>query len=71
MTNRPKGPAAYFPSIEQRYGRSIADWTRLIRESGLTQHMELVSWLKRNHGIGHGHARALVAHALADGQDRS
>ena len=26
--------------------------------------MELVSWLKTDYGISHGHANALVAHAL-------
>jgi Domain of unknown function (DUF4287) len=60
------GPASYFPSIEKTYGRPIAEWKELIRTSGITKHMEIVNWLKSEHGMGHGHANALVAHTLAE-----
>jgi hypothetical protein len=66
MTATVKGPAGYFPSIEKKYGRPIAEWKDLIRSSPLTKHMELVNWLKAEHGLGHGHANALVAHTLAE-----
>ncbi|WP_329328306.1 DUF4287 domain-containing protein [Streptomyces luteogriseus] len=66
MTAPVKGPASYFPSIETKYGRPIADWQALIRSSPLTRHLELVNWLKSEHGLGHGHANALVAHTLAE-----
>ncbi|MFD7920249.1 DUF4287 domain-containing protein [Streptomyces sp. NPDC059740] len=66
MTNTVKGPASYFPSIERTYGRPIAEWKTLIHASPLTRHMELVGWLKTEHGMGHGHANALVAHTLAE-----
>ena len=65
MAESVKGPASYFPSIEQKYGRPIEYWQQLIRDSPLTRHMELVGWLKTEHGLGHGHANALVAHTLA------
>jgi hypothetical protein len=61
-----KGPASYFPSIERTYGRPIAEWKELIRASPLERHMELVNWLKAEHGMGHGHANALVGHTLAE-----
>ena len=67
MTEKVKGPASYFPSIEARYGRPIAEWKALIRASPLEKHMELVTWLKTEHGLGHGHANALVAHTLQEG----
>ena len=60
------GPASYFPSIEKKYGRPISDWKALIRSCGLTKHMEIVTLLKTDHGLGHGHANALVAHTLAE-----
>ncbi|MEW2388876.1 DUF4287 domain-containing protein [Streptomyces venezuelae] len=62
----PKGPAAYFPSIEKKYGRPVAEWKDIIRASPLRKHMELVGWLKGEYAMGHGHANALVAHTLAE-----
>jgi hypothetical protein len=60
------GPASYFPSIEAKYGRPVAEWQEVIRSSDLERHMELVAMLKQDHGMGHGHANALVAHTLAE-----
>lgn len=63
-----KGPASYFPSIEKKYGRPIAEWKALVRAALPAKHMELVALLKTQHGMGHGHANALVAHTLAEDQ---
>ena len=61
-----KGPASYFPSIEKKYERSVAEWKALLRARPAARHMEHVAWLKEEHGKGHGHANALVAHTLAE-----
>ncbi len=61
-----KGPASYFPSIEKKYGRPISEWQALVRERCPARHMELVAMLKEEHGMGHGHANAIVAHVLAE-----
>ena len=61
-----KGSASYFPSIEKEYGRPISEWKAMIRGSNLTRHMELVQWLKAEHGLRHGHANALVADTFAE-----
>lgn len=66
---RIKGPASYFPSIEKTYGRPIAEWQAVVREHYPSRHMELVAMLKREHGMGHGHANAIVAYTLA--QDKA
>ncbi|WP_026412663.1 DUF4287 domain-containing protein [Actinomadura oligospora] len=67
MAAQGKGdPSSYFPSIEAKYGRPVQEWLDLIASSPLTKHMELVTWLKSEHGLGHGHANALVAHARAN-----
>lgn len=55
------GPRAYFPSIEATYGKPIDEWMALLLTAGTDKHMELVAWLKDEHGMGHGHANALVA----------
>lgn len=61
-----KGPASYFPSIEKKYGRPISDWKALIRTALPAKHMDLVAMLKDQHGMGHGHANAIVAHTLSE-----
>ncbi|RVT98836.1 DUF4287 domain-containing protein [Rhodovarius crocodyli] len=61
-----KGPASYFPSIEKKYGKPIAEWIALVRSRMPAKHMELVAMLKNEHGMGHGHANAVVAYTLAD-----
>jgi len=60
-----KGPASYFPSIEKTYGMPIEHWMEIIKKAGPLKHMELVTLLKSDHKLGHGHANALVAHYLA------
>ncbi len=67
MADEPiKGPASYFPSIEKKYGRPIAEWQALVRQRLPAKHMDLVAMLKTEHGMGHGHANALVAATLAE-----
>lgn len=64
-----QGPASYFPSIEKKYGKPIAYWQQLIRTCGKSKHMEIVNWLKNEHGLGHGHANALVGYTIAEDAD--
>jgi len=61
-----KGPASYFPAIEKTYGHPIAHWKAVVRSHYPAKHMDLVAFLKAQHGMGHGHANAVVAHTLAE-----
>jgi len=61
-TEKVKGPPSYFPSIEKTYGKPISYWLTLIDTMKERKHMEMVSMLKSDHGMGHGHANALVAY---------
>jgi len=56
-----QGPASYFPSIEKKYGQPIDHWMQLLDQVRELKHMEQVAWLKDAHGMGHGHANAVVA----------
>ncbi|RQP11183.1 MAG: DUF4287 domain-containing protein [Microbacteriaceae bacterium] len=60
------GPASYFPSIESSYGRPMQHWLDLAADRlDEHRHMEVVEWLKAEHGLGHGHANAIVAYVKA------
>jgi hypothetical protein len=67
VTAKVTGPASYFPSIEKKYGKPVEEWFELIRQSPLERHMEIVTWLKTEYGLGHGHANALVGYVRASG----
>ncbi|OHE85708.1 MAG: hypothetical protein A2579_06015 [Lysobacterales bacterium RIFOXYD1_FULL_69_11] len=59
---RAKGPASYFPSIEKTYGKPVKYWLDLLDPMRDRTHMQQVAFLKSGHGLGHGHANALVAY---------
>ncbi len=64
-TEKTKGPASYFPSIVKKYGQPMAHWFDLLQSCSGMKHMEMVAWLKTEHGMGHGHANAIVAYCLS------
>ena len=65
MAEKVSGPASYFPSIEKKYGRPVQHWFDLLATVSDKPHMEQVAFLKTEHGLGHGHANALVAYSRA------
>ena len=60
------GPASYFPSIEKTYGKPISHWKSLLKKMKSARHSDMVAMLKSDHGMGHGHANAIVAHFRAE-----
>jgi hypothetical protein len=63
--NKVKGPASCFPSNEKTCGKPVGHWLDVLRALGEQKHMDQVAHLKTVHGIGHGHANALVAYHRA------
>jgi hypothetical protein len=65
-TDKVRGPASYFPSIEKTYGQPISHWMSLLDAVRGAKHSEMVAMLKSDHAMGHGHASAIVAHYRAE-----
>ena len=60
MADLDKAVATQLANIEKRTGKSIAELSTIVRESGLSKHGELVTMLKTKLGMGHGDANTLV-----------
>lgn len=65
MPEEVKGPQSYFPSIEKKYGQPVEHWFHIVKAHEGKTHMAMVDVLKKEHGLGHGHANALVAYYRA------
>jgi hypothetical protein len=50
-------------NIQKKTGKTLAELSALVKNSGLTKHGEIRDMLKRDLGLGHGDANALV-HAV-------
>jgi hypothetical protein len=56
-------------NIQKKTGKSLDELAEIIHNSGLTKHGEIRDYLKRELGLGHGDANALVHAVLkSDGQ---
>jgi hypothetical protein len=62
MAEKVTGPASYFPSIEKTYGQPMSHWFDVLTKAKLAKHADMVNLLKSEHGMGHGHANAIVAY---------
>jgi hypothetical protein len=66
MTDLDKALATQMDNIVKRTGKSLAELTTIVKDSGLSKHGELVAMLKTQLGMGHGDANTLV-HVLKSG----
>jgi hypothetical protein len=69
MSSIDKAMQTQLDNIQKKTGKSLDELTGIIRKSGLTKHGEIRDYLKRELGLGHGDANALVHAVLqSDGQ---
>ena len=79
MMAKKKSPYSVHPSVAygqaiignlaDKTGRSIDQWTRLIRKSGPSDARECRDWLKREHGLGGTTARLIADRVRANGSE--
>ena len=60
MVDLEKALATQLANIEKRTGKTLAELSEIIGNSGLSKHGELVAMLKKTLGMGHGDANTLV-----------
>lgn len=51
---------AYLDSIKAQTGKGPEYYRKLAKKKGLEEYGELLSWLKSDCGLGHGHANAMI-----------
>lgn len=60
---------AYLDNIETKTGKTPNEFIAMAKEKGFgadTKSAEIVTWLKSDYGLGHGHAMAMV-HVIKNG----
>ena len=50
---------AYLDNIEQKTGKTPNEFIAEAKEKQLTESKDIIAWLKKDYGLGLGHARAL------------
>jgi hypothetical protein len=69
MSSLDKARQNQLENIQKKTGKSLDELAEIIHKSGLTKHGEIRDYLKRELGLGHGDANALVHAVLnSDGQ---
>ncbi|MFZ6645687.1 DUF5655 domain-containing protein [Undibacterium sp. TJN25] len=56
--------ATQLANIQQRTGKSLAQLSRIAKDSGYAKHGEIRDYLKTTLGLGHGDANTLTHHVL-------
>ncbi len=56
--------ATMIANMPEKTGKPLGDWLDIVKQSGLDKHGKIVAMLKSDHGMSHGFANLVAAHAL-------
>ncbi len=51
---------AYLDNIQEKTGKTPNQFIQMAKEKQLTEFKDIIDWLKKDFGLGLGHARALA-----------
>jgi hypothetical protein len=51
---------AYLDNIEEKTGKTPNQFIAEAKQKNITEHKDIIAWLKQDYGLGVGHARALA-----------
>ncbi len=71
MSSLDQAVATQLSNIETKTGKSLAELTALVRQSGLSKHSEIRAMLINDLGLGYGDANTLVHYALQSDGERA
>jgi phage anti-repressor protein len=57
---------AYLDNVEEKTGKTPNEFIAEAKEKNLTEFQDIIAWLKKDYGLGLGHARA-VAYVIRNG----
>lgn len=60
-------------NMKEKTGKTLEQWLKIVAKSKIEKHMQIIKFLKEEHGVTHGFANMIAHHALnpvsADGDD--
>ena len=57
---------AYLDNVEEKTGKTPNEFIAEAKEKKITEFKDIIAWLKKDYGLGVGHARA-VAYVIRNG----
>jgi hypothetical protein len=62
---------AYLDNVKAKTGKSPEDFAKLAAKKDLSKHGEIITWLKKDFALGHGHATAVAGVILKAGKPKA